>query len=67
MTETSLEPLLVPISVACQQLSLSDSQVRKLLNKGVLPKVYVGSAIRIPYPALKAYVAGLPSEPVDST
>lgn len=63
MTETSLEPLLATVADACALLRLSDSQVRKLLNTGELEKRYVGTHIRIPYEALKAYASGLPAEP----
>lgn len=50
------QPLLLRVDEAARLLSLSRTKVYELLSAGVLPVVKCGTARRIPFAALRAWV-----------
>ncbi|MEE1791414.1 helix-turn-helix domain-containing protein [Streptomyces sp. BE308] len=60
----SIEPLLYTPEEAAEALRLGRSTVYELMADGVLEYVKQGRCRRIKVSALKAYVAGMPSEAI---
>ncbi|NTU82125.1 MAG: helix-turn-helix domain-containing protein [Chloroflexales bacterium] len=55
-TSPTTQPLLLRVDEAARLLSLSRSKVYELLSAGILPVVVCGTARRIPFAALAAWV-----------
>ena len=51
-----MEPLLFTLNESARQLSVSTRTVRRMMERGELPWVRIGRAIRIPAKSLKKWV-----------
>ena len=49
-------PLLVSVSETARMLSLSNTTVLRLVNKGTLPSVRIGGSLRIPVDELLKWI-----------
>lgn len=50
------QPLLDHVSIAAEKLGLSEYQVRKLVDKGLLPGQKIGGRLYIPAKSIREYV-----------
>lgn len=57
------DPIAVDFRTACELLSLSDSRVRELLNRGAIDSRYEGRKRLVSYASLRAYFEALPLDP----
>ena len=53
----SVSPQLISVADAAAYLSVSPRTVRRLIKKGEIPVVRIGSALRIAIAVLNAYIA----------
>ena len=56
------ERLLYDVARTADVLDMSASQVRNMINRGELPAVRIGRAVRVPASALREYVDRLVAE-----
>lgn len=54
---TTAEPLLVTVADAAAMLAVSTVTIRRMLREGLLPKVQIAKAVRIPQAAIVALAA----------
>ncbi len=57
------EKLLITSEEACQRLSISPSMLLKLVNRGEVPRVNIGRAVRFRASDIAAYAAMLDAAP----
>jgi len=65
MSTTSIH--LLPVREVAEQLSVSQATAWRLLRRGQLPRVKVGTATRVPADAVAAFVADQLPEPARRT
>ena len=65
----SVKPALYKVKEAARRTSLSEWEIRRLIEAGVLERRYIGEGARfyrVTAESVERYIASLPSEPVIS-
>ena len=57
--------MLLRVSEVAVRLSLGETMIREMINRGELPAVRIGKAVRVPVDALRQWVAELQTSPED--
>jgi excisionase family DNA binding protein len=63
MAPTTSDELLLRIDAAAQRLSISRATLYRMIQRGELSTVHIGSAIRIPVAALERWLAARTTNP----
>jgi excisionase family DNA binding protein len=58
MAPTNSEQLLLRIDTAAARLAVSRTTLYRLVNRGDIPTVRIGTAVRVPVSALERWLAG---------
>jgi excisionase family DNA binding protein len=63
MSPTSDQELLLRIDAAAERLSISRATLYRMIQRGELATVRIGSAVRVPVVALERWLAAQPTTP----